>query len=76
MESQPQNPEFRINPENFRPCVQSCQDVFMSSRGEIVLTNEYRVDKHEYEHVLCIRRHYVALCGTLLCNRMLQTSAS
>ena len=21
MESQPQSPEFRINPENFRPCV-------------------------------------------------------
>ena len=20
MESQPQNPEFKINPENFRPC--------------------------------------------------------
>ena len=23
MESQPQNPEFRINPENFHPCVLS-----------------------------------------------------
>ena len=23
MESQPQNPEFRINPENFHPCVSS-----------------------------------------------------
>ena len=22
MESQPQNPEFRIDPENFHPCVQ------------------------------------------------------
>ena len=22
MESQPQNPEFRINPENFHPCTQ------------------------------------------------------
>ena len=22
MESQPQNPEFRINPENFHPCIQ------------------------------------------------------
>ena len=21
MESQPQNPEFRINPENFQPCI-------------------------------------------------------
>ena len=24
MESQPQNPEFRINPENFHPCGQLC----------------------------------------------------
>ena len=24
MESQPQNPEFRNNPENFHPCVQVC----------------------------------------------------
>ena len=23
MESQPQNPEFRINPENFNPCMKS-----------------------------------------------------
>ena len=23
MESQPQNPEFRINPENFHPCMYS-----------------------------------------------------
>ena len=27
MESQPQNPEFRINPENFHPCVQHAIDV-------------------------------------------------
>ena len=25
MESQPQNPEFRINPENFHPCTYSTQ---------------------------------------------------
>ena len=25
MESQPQNPEFRINPENFHPCRNSFQ---------------------------------------------------
>ena len=23
MESQPQNPDFKINPENFRPCMSS-----------------------------------------------------
>ena len=39
MESQPQNPEFRINPENFHPCYflmssitpkshEICQDLF------------------------------------------------
>ena len=27
MESQPQNPEFRNNPENFRPCIhKDCHD--------------------------------------------------
>ena len=36
MESQPQNPEFRINPENFHPCVSgalvSNSQFFMKSR--------------------------------------------
>ena len=27
MESQPQNPEFRINPENFHPCVNICYSI-------------------------------------------------
>ena len=27
MEGQPQNPEFRINPENFHPCT-DCAEVF------------------------------------------------
>ena len=26
MESQPQNPEFRINPENFHPCLQTANN--------------------------------------------------
>ena len=30
MESQPQNPEFRINPENFHPCMQSVKASVMS----------------------------------------------
>ena len=25
MESQPQNPEFRINPKNFHPCICNCE---------------------------------------------------
>ena len=41
MESQPQNPDFRINPENFHPCVhtagqpsqQSYQGLLFSSQG-------------------------------------------
>ena len=34
MESQPQNPEFRINPENFRPCEEHSGRVLESrSRG-------------------------------------------
>ena len=24
MESKPQNPEFKINPENFHPCIKNC----------------------------------------------------
>ena len=27
MESQPQNPEFRINPENFHPCYLCFQEI-------------------------------------------------
>ena len=27
MESQPQNPEFRDNPENFHPCIKSSWDI-------------------------------------------------
>ena len=30
MESQPQNPEFRINPENFHPCYQQMTKVATS----------------------------------------------
>ena len=30
MESQPQNPEFRITPENFHPCIYSLSDVLIN----------------------------------------------
>ena len=36
MESQPQNPEFRINPENFHPC--SC---IISAIGCLILLGIY-----------------------------------
>ena len=29
MESQPQNPEFRINPENFHPCIPVVSPYFL-----------------------------------------------
>ena len=32
MESQPQNPEFRINPENFHPCDEVCGPVLQKLR--------------------------------------------
>ena len=37
MESQPQNPEFRINPENFHPCIQKTvvPYSFVSFRGGV-----------------------------------------
>ena len=38
MESQPQNPEFRINPENFHSCIRmySMKVVFWSSLGRLL----------------------------------------
>ena len=33
MEKQPQNHEFKINPENFHPC--SCSILFCESRADI-----------------------------------------
>ena len=35
MESQPQNPEFRNNPENFHPCI-----IFLKS--ELITSNLYK----------------------------------
>ena len=32
MESQPQNPEFRINPENLHPCVYGSREDFDESK--------------------------------------------
>ena len=36
MESQPQNPEFRINPENFHPCMNSCMSFYQKGGWHIV----------------------------------------
>ena len=35
MESQPQNPEFRINPENFHPCSYTLSGEFLSATGTL-----------------------------------------
>ena len=36
MESQPQNPEFRINPENFHPCTHLIKWFLISSLGTYI----------------------------------------
>ena len=35
MESQPQNPEFRINPENFHPCSKKIVRIYQKCEGGI-----------------------------------------
>ena len=38
MESQPQNPEFRINPENFHPCSILCTDPTSHRAAKMIFT--------------------------------------
>ena len=46
MESQPQNPEFRINPENFYPCKTNCNlsilNLCIGYRSYITIIKELR----------------------------------
>ena len=35
MESQPQNPEFRNNPENFHPCISSVNLILKRTRSDV-----------------------------------------
>ena len=37
MESQPQNPEFRNNPENFHPCMQDLTVIVISTAEKLAL---------------------------------------
>ena len=54
MESQPQNPEFRNNPENFHPCHSQCQlsisgpfgSVFYIYFVYIKFITDYNIYKH------------------------------
>ena len=36
MESRPQNPEFRNNPENFHPCIIDCQNVYFHDQNVVL----------------------------------------
>ena len=49
MESQPQNPEFRINPENFHPCISW---IFLFNQR--VKLDEVLFHKKAYEFVICV----------------------
>ena len=41
MESQPQNPDFRINPENFHPCDNGCNKNLQATLSHRTLCNTY-----------------------------------
>ena len=43
MESQSQNLEFRINPENFHPCVQACKHTHGPAQDSLVLDKNFYV---------------------------------
>ena len=49
MESQPQNPEFRINPENFHPCNQHNKTLTLVSSMESQPQNpEFRINAENF----------------------------
>ena len=55
MESQPQNPEFRINPENFHPCISLLEDFFCLSRQ-----CRSRYECHKFCRNLCLQSFFLA----------------
>ena len=42
MESQPQNPEFRINPENFHPCICITLAISEGSGKTVGITRDFQ----------------------------------
>ena len=46
MESQPQNPEFRIDPENFHPCIRDFGGAQRLKFGLIPNGNFYQAFRH------------------------------
>ena len=53
MESQPQNPEFRINPENFHPCIYKTPAKFQKDQDKTVrgvaLTKHTFITKNSHQ---------------------------
>ena len=45
MESQPQNPEFRINPENFQPCIFATSIIILTLCITGIFTNSEDPDE-------------------------------
>ena len=54
MESQPQNPEFRINSENFQPCIMviyresnvNISTCIMMARSPAIITTDWKTSVH------------------------------
>ena len=44
MESLPQNPEFRINPENFHQCVLSTAKIKTDSNSPLIIISMLQLD--------------------------------
>ena len=56
MERQPQNPEFRINPENLNPCIYRTSDqqrpiCTVSSGSSLLVHNNHGTHKNKHLHV-------------------------
>ena len=62
MESQPQNPEFRNNPEKFHPCVEFCLNHFYLEVYEGCLSQD-KNDSETTVHNLLLRQPYTICCS-------------
>ena len=55
MKSQPQNPEFRINPENFHPCYQSVELFFVLLVHQLYCQNDEKSSGLCFLNLSCSR---------------------
>ena len=53
MESQPQNPEFRNNPENFNPCICVSKNGLTVGKLNIVLSLKLSTS-YQFEHMFWV----------------------